>query len=228
MELSEKIEKWFNHFESTLRILFDDHSLQLVFDRKRYNFIFKSNNRDNFDFNKLSDGYAAVIRILTELLLRSEAYQITQYDIQGIVLVDEIETHLHLDLQKKILPFLTGFFPKIQFIVTTHSPFVINSIPNAVIYDLEKRIRIEDVSSVSYDGLVESYFDIDKYSAGIKEKLARYAELCERKTLSEVEKNELLEQRMALKDLLCPQLAPELAAEFQRLELSRKSRHGQD
>ena len=46
------------------------------------------------------------------------------YDVQGIALVDEIETHLHIDLQKKILPFLTNFFPKIQFIVTTHSPFV--------------------------------------------------------------------------------------------------------
>lgn len=91
-----------------------------------------------------------------------------------------------------------------------------------MIYDLEKNIRIEDVSNVSYDGLVESYFDIDKYSTSIKEKLARYTELCEPKTLSEAEKTELLEQRMALKDMLCPQLAPELAAEFQRLELLSK------
>lgn len=41
-----------------------------------------------------------------------------------LFLVDEIETHLHVDLQKKVLPFLISFFPKIQFIVTTHSPFV--------------------------------------------------------------------------------------------------------
>ena len=59
------------------------------------------------------------------------------YNKEGIVLIDEIETHLHIGLQKKILPFLIGFFPNIQFIVTTHSHFVINSIENAIIYDLK-------------------------------------------------------------------------------------------
>ena len=48
------------------------------------------------------------------------------YDLQGIVLIDEIETHLHVELQKKILPFLTNFFPNIQFVITTHSPFILN------------------------------------------------------------------------------------------------------
>lgn len=226
-ETAKRIKLWFDKFETSLKFLFDDNTLRLDFDRKVYNFNICLKNRDSFNFNGLSDGYAAVINILTEILLRSEAFQINQQDMQGIVLIDEIETHLHLDLQKKILPFFTNFFPKMQFIVSTHSPFVINSISNAVIYDLEKNIRIEDVSSVSYDGLVESYFDIDKYSANIKDKLARYANLCEQVSLSTEEQTELLEARLALKDMLCPQLAPELTAEFQRLELLRKSRHDQ-
>ena len=56
-----------------------------------------------------------------------------------LLLIDEIETHLHLELQKKILSFLTTLFPNIQFIVSTHSPFILNSLENAVIYDLEKK-----------------------------------------------------------------------------------------
>lgn len=60
------------------------------------------------------------------------------FDLPGIVLVDEIETHLHLELQKNIMPFLTTIFPNIQFIVTSHSPFILNSIQNVVLYDLEK------------------------------------------------------------------------------------------
>lgn len=46
------------------------------------------------------------------------------------------------------MPFLTSFFPNIQFIVSTHSPFVLNSIDNSVIYDLEKDIRVENLSDV--------------------------------------------------------------------------------
>ena len=45
------------------------------------------------------------------------------YDLGGVVLIDEIETHLHLALQLKIMPILIHLFPNIQFIVTTHSPF---------------------------------------------------------------------------------------------------------
>lgn len=54
-------------------------------------------------------------------------------------MIDELETHLHVSLQKKILPFLTEFFPNLQFIVTTLSPFILNSIEDVVVYDLEKR-----------------------------------------------------------------------------------------
>lgn len=69
--------------------------------------------------------------------------EISQYNAQGIVLIDELETHLHIELQKKILPFLTKFFPNIQFIVTTHSPYILNSISNAKAYDLEKHVELE-------------------------------------------------------------------------------------
>lgn len=69
--------------------------------------------------------------------------EISQYNAQGIVLIDELETHLHIELQKKILPFLTKFFPNIQFIVTTHSPYILNSISNAKAYDLEKHVELK-------------------------------------------------------------------------------------
>lgn len=43
--------------------------------------------------------------------------------VSGIVLIDEIDTHLHSDLLKDVLPTLINLFPKVQFIVTSHSPF---------------------------------------------------------------------------------------------------------
>jgi predicted ATP-binding protein involved in virulence len=177
VETMKKIDDWFEKFESALKFLFDEKHLQLDFDRKNYNFNILLNNHQPFDFNTLSDGYSAIMTIVTELILRMEGKSSKVYDLQGIVLIDEIEAHLHIDLQKKILPFLAAFFPKIQFIVTSHSPFVLTSVQDAVVYDLEKQIRIEDLSGYSLDAVVESYFDSDQYSEVIKKQVEEYETL---------------------------------------------------
>jgi len=131
-----------------------------------------------FGFNELSDGYSAFLSIVKELLLRMEAHRNHRkaYDMEGIALIDEIETHLHVDL-KKILPFLITVFPNIQFEISTRSPFVLSSIGNAVICDLENRFITKDLSGYSYDALIESYFDSDKYSYELKGKLSEYEKL---------------------------------------------------
>lgn len=51
-------------------------------------------------------------------------------------------------LQKQILPFLTSFFPNLQFIVTSHSPFVLNSLEDSVVFDLESHERWESGANV--------------------------------------------------------------------------------
>ncbi len=137
-DTAESIERWFNMFEDALRELFEDPGLKLEFDRKSFAFQIIQKDKEPFDFNTLADGYSAIIEIVTDLIIRMEKRKTKSYDVQGIVLIDEIEAHLHIDLQKKVLPFLIRFFPRIQFIVSTHSPFVLSSIPNVVIYDLEK------------------------------------------------------------------------------------------
>ncbi len=172
----KRIDLWFYNFENALKELFGEDDLKLVFYRKEFNFKIEYENH-SFGLNELSDGYSSILSIITELILRMEAKNITAYNMQGIVLIDEIETHLHVDLQKKILPFLVDFFPKIQFIVTTHSPFVLSSLSNAVICDLEKNFITEDLTGYSYESLVDSYFDTDKYSQEVKERLSKFEEL---------------------------------------------------
>lgn len=76
--------------------------------------------------------------LFSEIVIRMEQQAHLKYDLPGIVLIDEIELHLHIAWQKKVLPFLVRAFPNLQFIVATHSPFVVSSIESAVIYDLEK------------------------------------------------------------------------------------------
>ena len=216
----KNIEEWFETLENTLKEIFEDPSLRLEFDRKNYNFNIIQEDKEPFDFNTLADGYSAIINIVTDLILRMENNKTIGFDVQGVVLIDELETHLHIDLQKKIFPFLTRFFPKIQFIVTTHSPFILNSIENAIIYDLEKHLLVSDLSGYSYEGIVEGYFENDKYSQEIKEKIETYEHLVQKKKRTEKEHEEMMELRMYLKEIP-GSLAPELKVRFQQIELNR-------
>lgn len=58
-----------------------------------------------------------------------------------LVIVDEIENHLHPSMQRSILPNLVKAFPSAQFIVTTHSPFVVNSVIDSSVYALKYNDR---------------------------------------------------------------------------------------
>jgi len=216
-----RISTWFERFEDRLKKLFDDDSLTLKFKRKHFRFYFQSDQKEDFDFNQLSDGYSAILNIVMELMLRMEAAEYPYYDMQGIVLIDELETHLHLDLQKKILPFLCDFFPKIQFIVTTHSPFILSSISNAIIYDLERQLRIEDASAYAYDGLADVYFNNDQYSKIAKIELKRYQILIQQHQRSEDDEDEMIDLRLKLKEIPYD-LAPELVTAFREVETTRK------
>ena len=178
---ANQIQKWFDRFDSALQILLDEESIHIEYDYKKYDFKIRQNGREPFSFNELSDGYSSVIYIVSDLILRMDKNwlledKISEYDYQGIVLIDELETHLHIELQKKIFPFLTKFFPKIQFIVTTHSPYILNSISNAKAYDLERQVELDNLSGFSSDDLAEGYFEADAYSDELKNSLNRYEE----------------------------------------------------
>lgn len=221
-EEADKIGLWFKNFENSLKDLMGDNSIKLKFDYKNYNFTIEEKDKKPYGFNELSDGYSAVLDIVMDLIMRMEKKASRAYDLQGIVLIDEVETHLHIELQKKIMPFLTNLFPNIQFIVTTHSPFVLNSIKNAVIYDLEKQIKVEDLTSYSYEGIVESYFDIDQYSQEIKNKVLRYEALVEINNKTDKEDDEEKELRKYLKNIP-KELSPELYGKFLDIEIKRRT-----
>ena len=82
-------------------------------------------------FNALSDGYRAFLGWVGDLLFHIEQSCPSGKKLienEGIVLIDEIDLHLHPAWQMKILPLLAEALPNIQFFVTTHSPLVVGSI----------------------------------------------------------------------------------------------------
>ena len=198
-----KINDWFNNLENSLKELFGQNDLKLKYKKKEFNYKIEYGN-SSFGLNELSDGYSAVLSIITELILRMEVHNMGTYDLQGVVLIDELETHLHVGLQKKILPFLTKFFPKIQFIITTHSPFILSSLKDVVICDLERKIITGDLSAYSYESLVDSYFDLDKYSIKIQNDIQIYRELKQKylnQNLSEDEQIQFVELEIYLENI---------------------------
>ncbi len=215
----KELKTWFSRFENILQNIFNDDSFKITFDRKNYNFIIHRTNREPFDFNGLSDGYSAIIDIVTELILKIEATESKSFDCEGIVLIDEIETHLHVELQKNILPLLTSFFPNIQFIVTTHSPFVLQSIENSIVYDLERKEQLsgEKLVNASYTQIVKNYFEVDsEFSKVLENEIDRYEKLVEifdEEDLNIDEEKELLELDIKL-DKIAPMLSDSIYLRF--------------
>ena len=225
-EKARGIQKWFDNFETLLQGFFENEQLKLEFDEETFRFSIKEPKKEAYDFNTLSSGYAAALDIMVDLMIRMEKQTERKfhYNMPGTVLIDEIETHLHLELQKKILGLLTTMFPNIQFIVTTHSPFILNSLENVVIYDLEQRLLVENgLADIPYDGIVEGYFKADKLSDKLKEKFARYQVLIHKETLTDNDFEEIANLEMFL-DEIPDYLALGITTEYQRLKLELSKR----
>lgn len=87
---------------------------------------------DEYAFRKLPAGYKRLFYIVLDLAYRSFILSKEgRTDIPGIVIIDEIDLHLHPQLEKVALNCLTKAFPKVQFIVSTHSPLVLTGISTA-------------------------------------------------------------------------------------------------
>lgn len=84
---------------------------------------------------------------------------------QGIVLIDEIDLHLHPKWQRVILPKLLKIFPNIQFVVTTHSPFVVQSVlpKNCLKIDNGKVFYFDNYQRYDYEEVAIDFFGINNF-----------------------------------------------------------------
>lgn len=93
-------------------------------------------------FEYLSSGFKSIVYILLGLIkeidYRFEKNRIAAADYGGIILIDEIELHLHPEWQGKICTILKEIFPKAQFFITTHSPHVVQTAAHGEVIALER------------------------------------------------------------------------------------------
>lgn len=219
-DIANSIDQWFEKFDNLLKKIFDDEEAKMRFSPSNYGLdvILKDNKISPMMY--LSDGYKALMDIICDMIIkmRSENGFTFAYETPGIVFIDEVETHLHLQLQSNIMPILTELFPKIQFIITTHSPLVLRSINNAVVFDMEKRIPISDMENYTYDSIAECYFDITQQSSYILDKIEKFRLLIQKKEETGKTSNEL-KKLINEFDQISPILNPALAAEISRAKV---------
>lgn len=112
-----------------------------------------------FRYTQLGYGYQSLLSWIIDLCKRMfDAYPELQNPLDGdaVVLVDEIDLHLHPQWQRNIISYLSKAFPNVQFIVTTHSPLVVQSIEDINLYvmcrDQEGKICINRPNQANYNG----------------------------------------------------------------------------
>jgi predicted ATP-binding protein involved in virulence len=172
---------------SDLRITYKPHKRMVV-----------TKGKKTLNIEQLSDGEKCLLGLIGDLARRlaiaNPSLQ-NPLDGTGIVLIDEIELHLHPGWQRKIISKLFNTFPNIQFFITTHSPQVLGEVKDANIFKLE--CKDGEVTCYSVNGtfgkdsniILECFMDTDKENENIKKSIDKLFSLIEEHKFSEAKEH---------------------------------------
>ncbi|MGB6406045.1 MAG: AAA family ATPase, partial [Planococcus donghaensis] len=158
----------------------------------------------------MSSGYRSLIGMVADIafrmsLLNPQLKEKASLLTPGVILIDELDLHLHPKWQWKIVEDLKRTFPNVQFIATTHAPIIISSCKNGEIINItgDKYEKSHNFGWQVKDVLSE-IMDSDNRSPIMQEKISAYEKLYEKKmneSLNEQEKEMLisLEKEMLIK-----------------------------
>ncbi|WPB76580.1 ATP-binding protein [Archangium violaceum] len=162
--------------------------------------LFVDGNGARVAVEELSDGYRSILSMTFELIRQLAASygpervfhskDPSKVDVPGVVLIDEVDAHLHPTWQRKVGLWFREHFPKMQFIVTTHSPLVCQAAEVGTVWRLPRPGTDEEarqVTGVELDRLIFGNV-LDAYGTGLfgegvsrsessKRRLHRLAEL---------------------------------------------------
>lgn len=123
--------------------------------------------RGKDSFHTLSDGYKSLTSVILDLLCWNLIYKLEDFHIEnltGVLILDEIEQHLHPKWQRKIIKILSDQFPKVQFICSTHTPICALGLS-----DLECESRLFKVAHVNnHSEIEEDGFDLREVFKGYR------------------------------------------------------------
>ena len=162
-------------------------------------------------FGALSDGQRNIVAMIGDIAYK--AAQLNPHlgvhalpETPGIVLIDEIDLHLHPLWQRHIVDDLRRIFPEIQFVATTHSPFIIQAMREGELMPLDAQ-PVPETANLSLEDIASGLMGVEKPEVG-----SRYLEMvgAARHYLGELEQAPLMpEEKLApFKDRLAQSIAP--------------------
>lgn len=107
------------------------------------------------NLNKLSLGESILLNLFLNILRLQDKTTLSINSIEGIVVIDEVDVHLHINLQRNVLPELIKMFPKVQFILTTHSPMFLLGMEETFRSDKYKIIEMPNGNQISCERFSE-------------------------------------------------------------------------
>ena len=116
----------------------------------------ENGQRASIPYRMMSDGYRNMIGMIADIAYR--CIKLNPHlgvnalkETEGLVLIDELDLHLHPSWQKGIVQELVECFPNIQFVATTHSPFIVQSLSREQLINLENEELINEPHDVSLE-----------------------------------------------------------------------------
>lgn len=222
--LRKQFLNWFKKYEDSVLKFNKDKSLYKAFTNaitsmvKDWNKIHYSWHAEDLlgqlddgswsSFSMLSAGYKNIVRLAADIAYRAIVLNphlgedaVTK--AKGIVLIDELDMHLHPKWQKNIIDDLKSTFPNIQFIITTHSPFIIQSLRVDEVISLDGTVY-EDPYKKSISEIVEDEMNLDEIQRSKKfiemEKIAsEYFELIKKE--KNLNSDEIQQVKMKLDEM---------------------------
>ncbi|MDD5214358.1 MAG: AAA family ATPase [Methylococcales bacterium] len=127
-------------------------------------------NDEKRQLSQLSTGFASILKIIQSIIAGYGNFTNEQnlQKVKGIVLIDEIESHLHLSWQAKIIPLLKQLFPNSTFYITTHSSIVLTQLEEGEAYRLMRSDngvvyseKITAPNKIAFVDVLKDAFDVD-------------------------------------------------------------------
>ena len=184
--------------------------------------------------NTLSQGTQSIVQWLARLIISFAAYHDfpeSLKDKPGVLIVDEIDAHLHPSWQRRIIPTLTKHFPNLQIFCSTHSPLMLAGLKAGQVQllrrDENNKVTVsrneEDIVGWSADEILRGPLGVrDPTDQGTVDQLERLRELRRKRQLSPEESEELGSLREAVsEDLLSGPAAAQVDRFIQALEQAK-------
>lgn len=118
------------------------------------------------ELKQLSSGFSSIIKLI-QAIVSGYGFFTNETNIQhvkGVVLIDEIESHLHLKWQANIIPLLKNIFPNTTFYITTHSSIVLSQLKDGEAYkiyrDNDGAVKTQKIASPNNSALVDILNDV--------------------------------------------------------------------